>query len=236
MLGLHDPACIAAVHQYRLQQDAKLTQPKQQSLEDVYKECVKVYSEWFKWLHRQYSDHEMLSTTVRTNSATAAAAQSPGTDATVRMTADIASQILQAAGLQRVEGPAMQWSHAVAASEGCNVADLVEQLQHTMVICSLMQQLDSNDQLSSEVDNFASKSATSSSTNCMLALACHQASARCIRARCRKQRLCCYPAHDGAVEVSCTAESAAFNVLDGQRIGATQGTSTLLANSHCQML
>ena len=97
MLELHDPACVTAVHQYKLEQDVKLTEPKQPSLHSVYEECIQVYTEWIKGLHAIYDDREMLVTAVRTDKATAAAGQTISTNA---LPAYTVSHVLQASGLQ----------------------------------------------------------------------------------------------------------------------------------------
>ena len=147
MLELHDPACVTAVHQYKPEQDVKLTELKQPSLHSVSEECIQVYTEWIKVLYAVYDDREMLVTAVRTDKATAAAGQSISTNA---LPAYTVSHVLQASRLQYTEASATFWLHAVAGAEGISVTDPTQLLQGASSSNILSDKLDPTGQQASE--------------------------------------------------------------------------------------
>ena len=202
MLELHDPACITAVHQYKLEQDVKLIEPKQPSLHSVYEECIQVYTEWIKGLHAMYDDQEMLVTAVRTDKATAAAGQTISENA---LPAYTVSHVLQASGLQYAEASATFWLHAVAGAEGISVTDLTQLLQGASSSNILSDKLDPTGQQASDVANFLHHPKAAVPAACWRLLAI-MLKRDVYVLDIPNVRLCCYPAHDGVVDVNGTAD------------------------------
>lgn len=202
MLELLDPACVAAVHQYKLQQDVKLTEPKQPSLHSVYEECIQVYTEWVKGLHGIYDDQEMLVTAVRTDKATAAAGQSINPNA---LPAHTVSQVLQASELQYAQASADFWVHAVAGAEGISITDLTQRLQGALSSNILSDELDPTSHQASDVANFLHHPKTAVPAACWRWLAIMLKRDVYVLDT-PSVRLCCYPAHDGAIDVNGAAD------------------------------
>ena len=49
MLVLHEPECVAQVHAHQLEQDSRLQEPLEPTLDSVHADCIKCYTDWFSF-------------------------------------------------------------------------------------------------------------------------------------------------------------------------------------------
>ena len=209
MLELHDPACVTAVHALKCQRDLELEQPQHPTLEDVHETCVACYTKWFQDEHANYPEADLIITVARTEQATRNSGWQFPDPSSNSSANDVADGILQASSLRRLGDPSAHWLSAVSSSEGCSVPDLISQLQQTAATSTFMQSLLFSPECGHQED--------------MPSMLQHSTPVAALPPHCWRllaitlqhnifvvdsehSRMCCYPCHDGKVDVHGAAD------------------------------
>jgi len=201
MLDLHDPGVVKVVHDLRVKQDSQLPDQLNPTLESVHTECINFYTAWFQELHADYSEQDLLATAGRTDDVTRAAASSSP--------CPTAETLLSALGLQYSSQQPEQHTNrvsAIAASEACIVSALLKRLTTTMATSHFGASL-SDDQrcaIDQALKDSGEAAAATEALWRLLAITVHKDIYVLDMAHCR---LCCYPRHDGNVDIAGTTDS-----------------------------
>ena len=202
MLELHDPGVVKVVHDLRVKQDSQLSDQLNPTLESVHTECINFYAAWFQQLHADYPQQDLLATAGRTDDVTRAAASS--------LPCPTAETLLSALGLQySSQQPEQHASRicAIAASEACTVPALLKCISTTMATSHFGASLSADQRcaLDQALKDGSEAAAATEALWRLLAITVRRDVYVLDMAHCR---LCCYPGHDGNVDIAGTTDSS----------------------------
>lgn len=202
MLVLHEPECVAQVHAHQLEQDSRLQEPLEPTLDSVYADCIKCYTDWFQLLLDKFPVEDLMYTAARTEAPTKATTWQLASIPDSSTPLHVVSDILTACNLQCDGSSSAEWLPIIASVAACTVPQLIHKLQATadsdMFIQSLLPATDAITDLSLELQQHSNPSAVPPHYWRLIAVALQQ---DVYIIDVPNHRMCCYPAHNGPVAV-----------------------------------